>query len=72
MYFALNQIVFMTLFCAFIRRDLVSLLKFPFLSHVQVFSSEMSLVGRVNMSIQLFSYHFRYFINVVFLESFSH
>ena len=31
----------MVLFCAAIRRDSVSLLKFPFLSQVQVLSCEM-------------------------------
>ena len=35
-------LVFMALFCAAIRGDSVSLLKFPFLSQVQVFSCEMS------------------------------
>ena len=35
---ALIWLVFMTLFSAAIRRDSVSLLRFPFLSHVQVFS----------------------------------
>ena len=34
-------LVLMALFCAVIRRDSVSLLKFPFLSHVQVLSCEM-------------------------------
>ena len=37
---ALIWLVFMALFCASIRRDSVSLLKFPFLSHFQVFSCE--------------------------------
>ncbi len=37
----------MVLFCAAIRRDSVSLLKFPFLSHVHLFSREMSLVSRL-------------------------
>ena len=41
--FALMWLVFMALFCAAIRRDSVSLLRFPFLSHVHVFSCEMSL-----------------------------
>ena len=38
---ALIWLVFMVLFYAAIRRDSVSLLKFPFLSHVQVLSWEM-------------------------------
>ena len=37
----------MALFYAAIRRGLVSLFKFPFLSHVHVFSREMSLVSRL-------------------------
>ena len=36
----------MALFCAAIRRDSVSLLRFPFLSHVQVFSREILLISR--------------------------
>ena len=38
-------LIFMALFCAAIRRDSVSLLRFPFLSHVQVFSCEMLLIS---------------------------
>ena len=38
---ALIRLVLTALFCAAIRRDSVSLLKIPFLSHVQVFSCEM-------------------------------
>ena len=37
----------MALFCATIKRDLVSLVRFPFLSHVQIFSCEISLVCRL-------------------------
>ena len=36
----------MALFCAAIRRDSVSLLKFPFLSQVQVFWREMLFISR--------------------------
>ena len=43
---ALVCLVLMTLFCAAIRKDSVSLLRFSFLSHVQVFSCEMSLISR--------------------------
>ena len=42
---ALIWLVLMALFCTAIRRDSVSLLKFPFLSHVQVFSSEMLFIS---------------------------
>ena len=44
----------MALFCAAIRRDSVSLLRFPFLRHVHIFSSMMSLVSRLKTSIELF------------------
>ena len=37
-------LVLEALFCAAIWRDSVSLLKFPFITHVQVFSSEMLLL----------------------------
>ena len=47
---ALIWLVLMALFCAAIRRDSVSLLKFPFLSHVLVFSCEMSLFSRLWLS----------------------
>ena len=36
----------MALFCVAIRKDSISLLRFPFLSHVQVFSCEISLICR--------------------------
>ena len=36
------------------RRDSVSLLRFPFLSHVHVFSCDSSLVRRLKISMQLF------------------
>ena len=42
---ALIWLVLMSLFCAVIRRDSASLLRFPFLSHIHVFSYEMSLVS---------------------------
>ena len=44
---ALIWLVLMALCCAAIRRDLVSLLRLPFHSHVQVFSCEISLVCRL-------------------------
>ena len=39
--------VSMALFCAAIRRNSVLLLKFPFLSHVRVFSCEKLLISRL-------------------------
>ena len=41
---ALIWLVLMALFCAAIRRDSVSLIKFPFLSQVQVFWCEMLFI----------------------------
>ena len=48
----------MSLFWAAIGRDSVSLLRFPFLSHVQVFSCEMSLVCHLKCPYSCFSTHF--------------
>ena len=45
--FSLIWLVLMALFCAAIRRDSVSLLKFPFLTHVQVLSCEMLFISRL-------------------------
>ena len=44
---ALIWLVLMVLFYAAIRRDAVYLLKFPLLSHVQVFLGEMSFISRL-------------------------
>ena len=44
---ALIWLVLMALFCAAVRRGSVSLLRFPFLSHVYIFSCKMSLVSRL-------------------------
>ena len=44
---ALIWLVLMALFYSGIRRDSVSLLKFPFLSHVQVFWCEMVFISRL-------------------------
>ena len=44
---ALIWLVLMGVFCAAISRDSVSLLKFPFLSHVQVLSCEMLFISRL-------------------------
>ena len=40
-------LVLMALFCSAIRRDFVSILRFPFLRHVDIFSREISLVNRL-------------------------
>ena len=47
----------MVLLCAAIRRDPVSLLRFPFLSYVQVFSYEISCLS-LKMSIELLFFPF--------------
>ena len=57
----------MTLFCAAIRRDSVSLLRFLFLSHVQVFLCEISLVFHLKCPHSCFSYHFCFLVNFVLL-----
>ena len=44
---ALIRLVLTALFCTAIRRDSVSLLKFPFISHVQVLSCEMLFISRL-------------------------
>ena len=44
---ALIWLVLMALFCAAIRRDSVSLLKFPFLTQVQVLLCEMLFISRL-------------------------
>ena len=56
----------MALFCA-IRRDSVSLLKFPFLSYVQVFSCEISTVCRLKCPYSCFSPHFCFLVIIVLL-----
>ena len=63
--FALICLVLMALFCAAIRRDCVSLLKFPFLSHVQVLSCEILFISRLKRPWSCFS-------SVFLLPSFCH
>ena len=55
----------MALSCVAIRRDSVSLLRFPFLSYVHVFSGEMSLVSRLKHPESCFSSHFCFLVIVV-------
>ena len=61
---ALIWLVLMALFCAAIRRDSVSLLWFPFINQVYVFSFEISLVSRLK---SCFSSHFCFLVIVVLL-----
>ena len=56
--FALIWLVLITLFCGTIRRDWVSLVRFPFLNHVHVFSCEMLLISRLKFPQSCFSSHF--------------
>ena len=51
-------VVLMALFCAAIRRDLVSFLRFPLFSHVHVYSCEMSVVSLLKPPRGCFSSHF--------------
>ena len=53
----------MALFCAAIRRNSVTLFRFPFLSHVQLFSCEISLC-RLKYPYSCFSFH-AYFLVIV-------
>ena len=59
---ALIWLVLMALFCAAIWRDSVSLLKFPFLSHVQVLSCEMLFISRLKRPWSCFSSHFCFLV----------
>ena len=66
---ALIWLVLMVLFCVAIRRDSVSLLKFPFLSHVQVFSCEM-FISRVVCLVSDGRYQSSFVFFYVVLESY--
>ena len=46
---ALIWLILMALSCAAIRRDSISLLRFPFLSQVQVFWCEMVFISRLKL-----------------------
>ena len=64
---ALIWLVHVALFCVAIRRDSISLLKFPFLNHVHIFSCEMLLISRLKPPQSCFSSHFRFLV-ISFLE----
>ena len=64
---ALIWLVLTVLFLAAIRRDSVSLLKFPFLSHVQVLSREMLFISRSKRPLSCFSSHFCFLAIVILL-----
>ena len=63
-FLALIWLVLMALFCATIRRDSVSLLKFPFLIHVHVFSGTMLLVSCLKRPYSCFSSHFCFLVMI--------
>ena len=65
---ALILLVLMMMFWAAIRRDSVSLLRFPILCHVQLFSYEMSLVSCLKDPQGGFSSHFCYLVISVLLS----
>ena len=64
---ALMWLVLMASFCAVIKRDSVSLLRFPFFSHLQVFSCETLLISRLKRPQSCFSSHFCFLVIVVLL-----
>ena len=57
----------MALFWAAMRRDSISLLQFPFLSHVHVFSFEISLVCRLKYPYSCFPSYFSFRVIAVLL-----
>ena len=61
--------IIMTLFCPTIKRDSVSLLKFPLLSHVKVISCTIFLIYCLKYPYRCFSTHFCFLDFVVFLFS---
>ena len=61
-------LVVMALFCAAIRRDSVSLLKFSFLSHVQVLSCEMLFISHLKRPWSYFSSRFCFLVFVILLS----
>ena len=63
--FALTYLILMALFCVAIRRDSVSLLRFPFLSHLQVLSYEILFVCRLKYPYRCFSSYFCLLVIVV-------
>ena len=59
---ALIWLVLMALFCVAIKRNSVSLLRFPFLSYIYVFLCEMSLVNRLKHPKSCFSSYFCFLV----------
>ena len=65
---ALIWLFLMALFCAAIRRDSVSLLKFPFLSQVQALSCDMLFISRLKRPWSCFPSHFCFLVVVILLS----
>ena len=65
----LIRLVLIALFCAAIRRDSVSLLKFTFFYHVHVFSYEMLLISQLKRPMSCFSSHFCFLVMDILLVS---
>ena len=60
-------LVLTALFCAAIRKDSVSLLRFLFLRHIYVFLCEMLIISRLKRPQSCFSSHFCFLVIVVLL-----
>ena len=67
---ALIWLVFTALFCTAIRKDSVSLLKFTFLSYVQVFSCEVLFIRRLKCQWSCFIIIYNKFTHQLFLIAF--
>ena len=65
--FCCSNIVLMLLFCTAIKKDLVSLFRFPFLSYVQAFSCGFSPFWRLKCPYSCFSFYFCFLIIFVLL-----
>ena len=68
--FVFIWLVFMTLFCATINSNSVSLLRLPFRCHVQVVSCADLLFNRLKYSYSCFSSHFCFLVVAFFLLCF--
>ena len=62
-------VFFFFFFFAAIRRDSVSLLKFPFLSYIQVFSSDISVVCRLKYPYNCFYFYFCFLVIFCSIDS---
>ena len=58
-------LILMALFCPAIRRDSISLLRFPFLNHVHIFFSEKLLTSCLKRQLSCFASHFWFLVVIV-------